>query len=248
MPVMSFISSKGGCGKTTALYAMADRALANKLQVTIVDADTNNFWSDFEGDASEWPENLTVVTCSDPDELYQRVKEAENSSDLVLIDTPGALDVTALTAGYVSDIIIVPVKCSKPDWLEALRTYKRLIQPGDELGHLAIRYERLRFLWSDVDTALPTIVERNLEATARESGLPFLETRMLRRAAFKSGMFFSKFLDQLTPEESSELKKKDNLKTSSFIGQLFYEVYAALGLINSHIARTDSTKKEAANV
>ena len=61
MPVISFVSPKGGVGKTTSALLLATELAQHASKVTVIDADPNlpiHKWSQLPG----CPENLEVVT------------------------------------------------------------------------------------------------------------------------------------------------------------------------------------------
>ena len=71
MPVISFVSPKGGVGKTTSLMVLASGLIANNLSVHIIDADPNYplmHWQEEGGKA----EGLTVTANKDENNLQEK--------------------------------------------------------------------------------------------------------------------------------------------------------------------------------
>lgn len=237
MPVISCITSKGGAGKTTAIYMLADRAVASNLKVTIVDLDQTGYWSEFEENGTELPQNLRFKSATTTDELFDVVAQENEISDLVLVDTRGALDLLSLTAACISDLVIIPVKFSKLDWNEAGKTYKRLLNVSEEYPLLNMRYERIKFLWSETEVMIQTIVEKDLRQTAAEANYPFFKTAILRRAALRSALNYYKMLHQLTPAEASDVSKVASL-ANSFLTEVLSEYERITNYIDQQPAAT----------
>ncbi|HDL6964098.1 TPA: AAA family ATPase [Yersinia enterocolitica] len=60
MPVIVFVSPKGGAGKTTSALALAMQ-IARRVLVTVIDADPNHpikTWSE----GSDTPQNMTIIS------------------------------------------------------------------------------------------------------------------------------------------------------------------------------------------
>src|SRR3712207_386784 len=105
---ISFISSKGGVGKSTLALHVGVAAHLLGLQVGIVDLDKQasaTKWSMRRGSGPPVASNHAPL-------LTGMVHAAEaNGADLVIIDTAGhSADESALTASKHSDLVIIPVR------------------------------------------------------------------------------------------------------------------------------------------
>lgn len=130
MNIVSFVTQKGGSGKTTLALNFAVSAMSKKKRVVILDMDA-------QGTARKWYERrtnenppLVEVTAGD---LEKAVAGAESQKfDWVFIDTPGRDDAAQAAAIRVSDFCIIPCRPSAAD-LEAtpttVETIKRLKKP-----------------------------------------------------------------------------------------------------------------------
>lgn len=87
MKVISFVTQKGGSGKTTLAFSCAVAAEKTGLKVLIVDMDP-------QGTAERWYQDRELETPPlvriNTSELEKALATARNKSfDLVLLDTPG---------------------------------------------------------------------------------------------------------------------------------------------------------------
>ena len=114
MPVISLVTQKGGCGKTTLSTCLSVVAARGKHKVIILDADP-------QGTASQWWESredndapyLVEVA---GDELPQAVKTAkEKGFDVIIIDTPARAEPVNAAAARLADFCLVPCQPTLPD-------------------------------------------------------------------------------------------------------------------------------------
>lgn len=108
MFTVSFIGSKGGCGKTTSALGLAVAATRAGQSVALIDLDpqaTAANWKDRRGD--EGP----AVVSAQASRLGPILKGArEGGADLAIIDTAGRNDDSALNAARQSDLVLIPSK------------------------------------------------------------------------------------------------------------------------------------------
>ena len=119
MIVVSFISQKGGTGKTSTALNLAVEAMAYGLEVVVIDLDPQVSacdWKDTRGD------DKPPIVASVPVPHVERTLKAarENGAGLVLIDTAGRTDTAAAEAAKVADLVLIPLQPSLID----LRTLK----------------------------------------------------------------------------------------------------------------------------
>lgn len=113
MVVISFISQKGGTGKTSTAINMAAIATGHGLSVLVVDLDPQVSacdWKDIRGDADP------IVAAVPVPHLPRTLKAAaDNGADLVLIDTAGRMNEAAEAAARAADLVLVPLQPSLVD-------------------------------------------------------------------------------------------------------------------------------------
>lgn len=114
MPVISLVTQKGGCGKTTLTTCLAVVAGQAGKKVMILDTDS-------QGTASQWWESrddndipyLVVVT---GDEIQKAVETAKAKGyDVIIIDTPARAEPVNAAAARVADFCLIPCQPSMAD-------------------------------------------------------------------------------------------------------------------------------------
>ena len=189
MKVVSFVTQKGGSGKTTLALNFAIAAMAGKKRVVILDMDP-------QGTARKWyerreEENPPLIEIAAAD-LEKAIAGARaRKFDWVLIDTPGRDDAAQAAAIRVADFCIIPCRPSAAD-LEAtpttVETIKRLKKPyAFVLPQTPPRSFRIREAQSGLSylgTVSPTpVVLRNAYQDAQSMGLGVTEYEPEGRAA-----------------------------------------------------------------
>ena len=112
MRVWSVLSQKGGSGKTTLVLHTAVAAMAKGLAVSIIDLDPQRSaeqWSELRA-AKNNTEEPTVVHGTSA-RLRDMIEAARaTATELVLIDTPPAIDRIMTLAAAAADLVIVPTR------------------------------------------------------------------------------------------------------------------------------------------
>ncbi len=121
MKVICAMNQKGGAGKTTVLLNLMITARAKGRKTTLIDLDPQRSaekWADLREIRAKKDEPVIVHALVD--ELNDILDEArERKLDLVMIDTPAAIDKTMIYAAAAADVIVVPTRTSQLD-LDAL--------------------------------------------------------------------------------------------------------------------------------
>ncbi len=189
MKVVSFVTQKGGSGKTTLALNFAVVVMTGGERTVILDMDvqgTARKW--YERRVEESPPLIEVVAA----DLERAVAGAKAQKfDWVLIDTPGRDDAAQAAAIRAADFCVIPCRPSAAD-LEAtsttVETIKRLKKPyAFVLTQTPPRSFRIR----EAQTALSylgmvspiTIVLRNAYQDAQSMGLGVAEYEPEGRAA-----------------------------------------------------------------
>jgi chromosome partitioning protein len=189
MNIVSFVTQKGGSGKTTLALNFAVAAMRGKKRVVILDMDA-------QGTARKWYERRTdesppLVEVSAGD-LEKAISAARAQRfDWVLIDTPGRDDASQAAAIRASDFCIIPCRPSAAD-LEAtpttVETIKRLKKPYvfvlTQTPARSFRIKEAQTGLSYLGTVCPSpVVLRNAYQDAQSMGLGVTEYEPVGRAA-----------------------------------------------------------------
>lgn len=147
MLTISLVGQKGGGGKSTICWIMAQAALARSSGSTVllVETDKQGSTTGFvKGAHATYPELHDRLFCekaSDGEELYDLTEKAlESGVDYVLVDTEGRHSDLARDVMSMSDRIIIPVKPVLHEYHSQLATvalYQALCDTLKEDGHQA---------------------------------------------------------------------------------------------------------------
>ncbi len=131
MKVVSFVTQKGGSGKTTLAFSCAVAAEQAGFNVLIIDMDP-------QGTAERWYQDREAATpqlirITSP-QLDQAITAAQaRGFDLVLLDTPGRDEPGVAAAIRVSDLCVIPCRPTPADMKatpQTVNTIKRLNKPA----------------------------------------------------------------------------------------------------------------------
>lgn len=120
--VITTASSKGGVGKTTLTYALAEFLSRRGASVHCIDVDPNK-------NLSGWLATTRLVsyTTADPSDLVEVAHRMGTKHDYVLIDVPGANSVATVNAIDLSSLVLIPCLHDFKDVVEARRTYDHVL-------------------------------------------------------------------------------------------------------------------------
>jgi len=113
MRVITFVTQKGGSGKTTLATSCAVAAEQAGLKALILDMDPQGSAEAWYQDREADTPRLARVTSSELDLAIKKAKTA--GFQVVMIDTPGRDDPATAAAIRVSDICVVPCRPTPSD-------------------------------------------------------------------------------------------------------------------------------------
>lgn len=126
MRTISFISQKGGTGKTTLCLNVATEAMRHGYTVAVIDLDPQPSavsWSDLRPNRNDPP-----VFDAKASRLAAAVETASRQGlDLLIVDTGGRTDEGAHAAAKVSDLVVVPIQPSAVD-IKSMDATRQLIE------------------------------------------------------------------------------------------------------------------------
>lgn len=189
MIVISFVTQKGGSGKTTLAINCAVAAMLTKKRVVIFDMDeqatAENWYQDREDDTPQ----LVRVKSTELEQALSGVRSKK--FDVVLIDTPGRDEPATATAIKLADFCIIPCRPSPADMKATpatVETIRRLGKPAAfVLTQTPVRSFRIREAQNGLSVlgmVSPVyIVSRNAYQDAQGAGLGVMEYEPNGKAA-----------------------------------------------------------------
>lgn len=201
MPTISFISPKGGVGKTTAATILATQ-LARKARVVMVDADPNHpiaAWAKLKG----CPENIEIVSDVTQDNILDRIETAAAEAPFVVVDCEGTASLTVAYAIGASDLVVVPTQGSQLDAVQAARALS-LIKNQAKQARRSIPHA---VLLTRTNPAIRPRTLGHIHDQLREHGVSLFETQLNEREAFRALFSFGGSLEALDPRQVSNIDK-----------------------------------------
>lgn len=178
MAVISFASTKGGAGKTTACILLGTEVARHGAHVTMIDADPAHRIIDWS-QRGDLPPNISVIQCEGLQQLSDAVKEAQTRSALVLIDLEGIASRLNSAAMARSNLVIVPMGDEQQDATAAVKTLAEIRLDEGTLGRPILA----RILFSRTKAAAKSGFARDVNQSMREN-VPCFEVELKDRAAF----------------------------------------------------------------
>ena len=179
MAVISFISPKGGVGKSTSALLVACELASPENPVTIIDTDPAQWifeWSERSGP----PEGMSVLPHPGEDFILNAIDEASNRSTVV-IDTEGTANLTVGYAVAMSDLVIIP---TQPSALDGKATAKALGLVDQQ--NIATRREiPTAVLLNRLRAGIRTNIQTSMVNQLQEAEIKILSTPLMERNSYR---------------------------------------------------------------
>jgi chromosome partitioning protein len=192
--IITFASSKGGVGKSTACACLAGAFAAQNETVHIIDLDGNHTVSRWLASTGSLPARITVTT-PDPTKLTEHLKQiqADAKPCHILIDVAGGFEAALTQAVARANLTIIPAAPTEADLFEAARIARHVRGIFEAFD----RQPLFRVLLTQVQ-ALASHTQAHAIREVDRLGLPRFETMLSYRAAYQE-IGFSGLPPHLSP-------------------------------------------------
>lgn len=190
-PVISFATSKGGSGKSTALIILASVFAQEGGRVAVIDTDPNETvwrWAQKDG----LPSNITPYRAFNEEELLDSIDAARASGhQLILVDVEGRASALGNVAISSSMLTVIPVRPSEPDGVEASKTIKA-IRAIERATGLEKRY---CIVINGLNGAIRSRTFYDVKATFEQAKIPMaahlVDREIYRRVLMEGGTIYT---------------------------------------------------------
>ncbi|MDD3020655.1 MAG: ParA family protein [Alphaproteobacteria bacterium] len=203
VPVIAFVSPKGGVGKTTASMTLASEFVYQfDDTITVIDADPNYPFKRLTN-LGKLPEKLNVILDQSEETILDNIEKARKNSRAVIIDLEGTKNMRVTYAVSKADLVIIPVQGSILDANEAAEAIKLIRRTEKGFGR--------KIDYSILFTRMPAaLVSRNfldISQQFSDNMIPVLPTTLVEREAFKTMFSTGRALHDLKDSQVSGLEK-----------------------------------------
>lgn len=180
MPVIAFVTPKGGAGKTTATVLIAGELAERGHKVAVLDADPNQplaAWGDKE---IAPPKTITIIPDVDEEGMITTIEEAAEAYDWVLVDVEGSANLAATYAIAAADLVIIPAQKTQLDAKEAVRAIK-MVRDAGKIVKTEIPF---RLLFMRTNTRVMAGVQKAVQSAFEN--IPAFPVEVTERSAFQA--------------------------------------------------------------
>lgn len=207
MPTVTFISPKGGVGKTTSSLLFATQLAKRGVGVSVIDADPNypiQKWST----GGHCPDNVHVVSDVTENNIASKIRAAAAIDPIVIVDLEGTAAKIVVHALQEADFVVIPMQGSLLDAEQASRAIT-LVKDQEQAVRRHVPDYVLPFsiLMTRTPPAYQTRNMASLRKSLNDNDIPVFDTVLTEREAFKSMFFFQKPLDTLSTSEAPGIDK-----------------------------------------
>jgi chromosome partitioning protein len=232
MPIIPFVSPKGGTGKSTSALLLAT-FLAKLNDVTVIDADPNQPIKDWAS-GGRAPPRLTVVSDVEEDTILEHIEDAAAKTPFVIVDLEGTASKIVLYAISQADFVVVPMQASYEDAKAASRAV-RVIRQSERMTRQSKPFAVL------LTGTSPMIRPRGLAHIQKgliDAGVPILKTELNERDAFKAIFSFQQTLDELDPGAVPNLDRA-KVNVAQFAEEVIARILAEQGGRKADVSTED---------
>ncbi|HEY2658220.1 MAG TPA: ParA family protein [Caulobacteraceae bacterium] len=182
MPVIAFISPKGGAGKTTAALLLALGLAEQGRRVAMIDSDPNKplvHWSTLPNR----PEGVTIHPAPTAQDIRDAQSDAKRQNpDWIILDTEGSVRGALAFTMMRPDLVLTPLAGSQLEAIQAIKAAEMVKAFGQRGGqHLLHRCLLTRIPAAIRPKSLRAVVEQ-----LRLHQIELLPTALLEKEAFRA--------------------------------------------------------------
>ncbi len=195
--IVSFVSQKGGVGKSTLARALAAVGAMGKLKVKLADLDIQ------QQTAVRWGKARTQRGTASPVDVgaFRTIEEALANSeafDLIIVDTPGHTSPSTRTVAHASHVVVVPTGATIDDLYPTVLLLRALEEIGIPQSRLAVALCRV------LEVSEEKAARQYVEAAGYELLPGFIPERATYRNAQNRGQALTETIDG-TANESADV-------------------------------------------
>ena len=181
MPIVAFVSPKGGAGKTTAALLLALGLAEQGERVALIDSDPNKpllHWANLPGR----PAAISVHPAPTDADIAISLREARaREAGWIILDTEGSVRGGMAFTSTRPDLVLTPLASSTLEALQALKAAEMVrdfaLRSRREIPHAC--------LLTRVPAALRPRSLKQVEEQLRANGIGILPTPIIEKEAFR---------------------------------------------------------------
>lgn len=186
--IVSFVSQKGGVGKSTLARALAAVGATGRLKVKLADLDIQ------QQTAVRWGKARRQRAAASPVEVgafrtFEDALEDSDSFDLVIVDTPGHTSPATGTVARASHVIVVPTSATIDDLYPTVLLLHALEEIGTPRSRLVVALCRV------LDAEEENVARDYIHAAGYELLPGFIPERSTYRNAQNRGHALTETID-----------------------------------------------------
>ncbi len=196
--IVSFVSQKGGVGKSTLARALAAVGATGRLRVKLADLDIQ------QQTAVRWGKARKQRAAASPVEVgafrsFEDALEDSDSFDLVIVDTPGHTSPATGTVARASHVVVVPTSATIDDLYPTVLLLHALEEIGTPRSRLAVALCRV------LDAEEENVARDYIHAAGYELLPGFIPERSTYRNAQNRGHALTETIDGSANESANLL-------------------------------------------